>query len=208
MPKKKVPATKKTKRSRSKKQEPSVVIDFIKQNAPVLLMVIGAFLVLFSIGKEISYRSTMRLNAQVSEQYQARLQERVLSSIPIQLEFPSIEHSIEVTQTSVATGQWQIPAQTVGHVRESAYPRFPGNSIFYGHNSSKILGKLDQVEVNDRVRVQLMDGTFREYQIIEKVVVEPDQVEFLEPTDFEVITIYTCTGWLDSKRLIVRAEPV
>ena len=45
------------------------------------------------------------------------------------------------------------------------------------------------------------------YSVSEILTVIPDQTEVLAPTDHEVLTLYTCTGLLDQKRLIVKALP-
>jgi sortase (surface protein transpeptidase) len=36
-------------------------------------------------------------------------------------------------------------------------------------------------------------------------VAEPNQTEYLAPSKEDILTLYTCTGWADSKRLVVRA---
>jgi len=35
----------------------------------------------------------------------------------------------------------------------------------------------------------------------------PSDTTYLLPTKVEILTLYTCTGFLDSKKLIVRAMP-
>ena len=39
-------------------------------------------------------------------------------------------------------------------------------------------------------------------------MVGPGETGLLKPTDEHVLTMYTCTGILDSKRLVVRAKLV
>jgi len=45
-------------------------------------------------------------------------------------------------------------------------------------------------------------------QVKEIVEVKPDQVEYLLPTSEETLTLYTCSGFMDQKRFIVRGERV
>jgi len=51
------------------------------------------------------------------------------------------------------------------------------------------------------------DGETYSYKIKETKTVTPNAVEFVLPKDTETMTLYTCTGFLDSKRFMVIAEP-
>jgi len=89
----------------------------------------------------------------------------------------------------------------------SATPLAGGNTIIYAHNTANLFGKLKQVKVGDVVALRLSDGTIRQYQVKSTQVVDPSNVEPLQPSQTEKLTLYTCAGWLDSQRLVVVAEP-
>ncbi len=102
-------------------------------------------------------------------------------------------------------GRWQVPEEEAAYLVGSGLPGSGGNIVVYGHNKDSIFGGLKKVEVGEIVRLVTDEGTY-EYAVTHLETVEPTAVEWLEPTEAEVLTLYTCTGFLDSKRLIVRAE--
>jgi len=46
------------------------------------------------------------------------------------------------------------------------------------------------------------------YKVNKITAVYPNQTEVIMPTKNETLTLYTCTGFYDEKRLIVTALPV
>ena len=119
----------------------------------------------------------------------------------------------ETLEVAVETGffvedAWSLSQTTALFANDSAFPGQPGNTIIYGHNSDKILGKLSRVEVGDILSVTTTDGKLHSYSIIEKSIVPLDQTHYLEPTTEHVLTMYTCSGWMDTKRLVIRAKPL
>lgn len=104
-------------------------------------------------------------------------------------------------------GTWTIPEKSAAHLVNSAYPFEPNNIIVYGHNTWHVFGKLKQVTKADIIALVLANGSTREYEITEIIEITPDKTEYLQPTSEETLTIYTCSGWMDSKRLIIRAKP-
>lgn len=104
-------------------------------------------------------------------------------------------------------GIWSVPATAAAHLITSAYPYEPNNIIVYGHNTWAVFAKLKNVQQTDIIKLTLANGSEREYEITEIIEVTPDKIEYLKPTQAEILTIYTCSGWMDSKRLIIRAVP-
>jgi sortase (surface protein transpeptidase) len=51
------------------------------------------------------------------------------------------------------------------------------------------------------------EGKTAKYIVSETKRVLPNAVEEVLPTDHEVVTVYTCTGFLDSQRFVVKALP-
>lgn len=113
----------------------------------------------------------------------------------------------EILPQTYTNGEWSIPATAAAHLVTSAYPYEPNNIIVYGHNTWTVFAKLKQVTKNEVIKITLANGTIRDYTITEMIEVTPDKIEYLQPTTTETLTIYTCVGWMDSKRLIIRAVP-
>ena len=78
----------------------------------------------------------------------------------------------------------------------------------YGHNWTSLLKNLPQVRTGERVYVIMEDGTKREFKIEYTATVNSDQTYIIDNTPDTRITIYTCVGFLDSKRFVVVAKPL
>lgn len=82
-----------------------------------------------------------------------------------------------------------------------------GNAIFYAHNTRSLFKNLVKAEVGQTINIETDRGKSREYAIKEVKIVKPTDVYILEQGEREEITIYTCTGFKNTKRLVVKAEP-
>lgn len=110
---------------------------------------------------------------------------------------------------AVYTGtKWTVSPDTASYLLQSARPGEKGNIILYGHNTREILGNIRALKGGETVLLTTEDGVGHTYRVESMAEVPPNQTELLKPTDFEVLTIYTCSGLLDSQRFIVRAVPV
>ncbi len=105
-------------------------------------------------------------------------------------------------------GEWSLNRKSALYLASSAVPSTEGNTIIYGHNTWPVFNNLDLVEGGEIVQLELENGQIETYQIYKIEVLDPEQVESLKQTSTAELTIYTCAGWLDSKRLVVKAKPV
>lgn len=78
----------------------------------------------------------------------------------------------------------------------------------YGHNWTSILGNLPKVKTGDVITVTMHDGKKKDFRIEYTAVVTPDQDYIIDNTNDVRLTLYTCTGFLDSKRFVVVAKPI
>lgn len=130
--------------------------------------------------------------------------------------------SIEVDSPIVETGivfedgewQWERPKNAVGHLRGTADPGQPGNIVMAGHISSPIRGegqvfkRLPEIQLGDLV-VLYTPVRALEYQVVAKQVVLPSEVNVLNPTPDETLTLITCVpDLIYSHRLVVTARRV
>lgn len=115
---------------------------------------------------------------------------------------PSLTISLPVMPASIQNGKFETTKNGVSYLASSAEPGKTGNAIFYGHNYANLLGKLHQIKPGDLVEIGLDTNKKVTYTIEYTARVGPDQVHILEQTNDKRITIYTCTGFLDSKRFV------
>lgn len=127
---------------------------------------------------------------------------------PSKIIIDSAKIDIPITQSEIVNGVWEISDSGASFLKGSSAPGFGGNIVIYGHNRRAIFGRLKSVKKDDEVRVLNENGEMFKYKVTEILTVNPDQIEVVSPTNQEVLTIYTCTGFLDSKRLVVKANPL
>ena len=80
------------------------------------------------------------------------------------------------------------------------------NLVFYGHNWPNILGRLKEVKPGQTINLTYSANLTKTFVIDTVKIVGPNDTSILQAKDNEVLTIYTCTGFLDTKRLVVVAK--
>jgi sortase A len=129
------------------------------------------------------------------------------STLPVRLLIPSLDIDVPITAGTIIDGMWSISDTHASHLVSSAYPGDDGNMILYGHDKRSILGKLPRITVGDGIIVEDTEGNEHRYNVTEIHTVSPNDTDLIQPTDSTVLTVYTCTGFLNSKRFVVRALP-
>jgi LPXTG-site transpeptidase (sortase) family protein len=203
----------KRKRSAKKKQRAISSASVVKVAKPkfglsrraiaLITITLGINLILFS-GVYLLYRQTV-LSFKATPQFV--VQAALRTAEPSVIEVDELKLKQLVTPAEIIGGVWQTSETNATHLASSARPGEGGNIVIYGHNREKIFRKLHQAKKGQVIRVKTLDGLQHEYQISEIHRVKPDQIELVLPTDHEVLTVYTCIGWLDSERLVIQAKP-
>lgn len=192
----------------TKKRKNKFLICQIKKNYPSLLIIIGVVFIFISLSHWYLRAQALKLDRSLIAQYEAQFnQEKRSKNVPVHISIPwFIDNEIE--KQSYVDGHWTNSPDKVSYLFQSARPGEKGNIIIYGHNSKEILGNLKALKGQEIVTLTLLDGSTRLYQIKNIVEVDPTQTEFLQATKEEILTIYTCSGFLDQKRFIVQAQPI
>lgn len=125
--------------------------------------------------------------------------------MPVRLIVPSQGINLSIYPASINQNKWEDTKQGVSFLTSSPVPGTVGNSIIYGHNWPNLLGPLTKVKPGELVVVAFNDGTTMPFIVTFTSTVTPDQTHVLEATDDKRLTIYTCTGFFDSKRFVVTA---
>ena len=96
----------------------------------------------------------------------------------------------------------------IGHLPDTPMPWHDGNSAFAGHRDT-FFRSLQHVRVGDELHVSTRRGDFR-YQVRDTMVVGPNDVWVLDPTERPTLTLITCYPFRyvgkAPRRFIVRAE--
>jgi len=67
------------------------------------------------------------------------------------------------------------------------------------------LGNLEKAKSGQVIEIEFKNGEKKHFLIQRLATVWPDQKSVLYPSEDKRITLYTCTGFLDSKRFVVVA---
>jgi LPXTG-site transpeptidase (sortase) family protein len=171
---------------------------------PIVLIAIGlSLLTLWGVHRYF-YARSISLSDTILAAYKA--QRPATASYPIHIEIDGITN-IPIVEAGRENGVWTVSPTSANHVIQSALPGENGNIILYGHNLNSIFGYLMAIKIGASINIRMTDGSLHRYTVTETQVVAPGQTQLLAPTTHEVLTLYTCTGLLDSLRFVVRAVP-
>lgn len=173
----------------------------MKQTVSKLMMVFGFFCLLISLYFTYQRYSPVRLSFQnipSSVKHSAK-------EIPTEIFIKNLHLDLPIIQSKISNGKWEATTKGVSFLNSSPIPGEKGNSILYGHNFPNLLGNLQQVKPGDEVQIVMNDKSVRSFIVEYTSIVTPDQTHILSQTLDKRITLYTCTGFLDSKRFVVTA---
>lgn len=166
-----------------------------------VILIFGGFLLIFWAGRDKLVGSPQFIVR--SSQNPNYSQAEIVEVKPYKLYIPKIHKTLLISDGVISNDRWMISDTGVSYLTTSPLPGKMGNAVLYGHNLDSILGKLPSLNEGDLVYVVMNDGTFYKYAIFERKQVEPDAVGILKNSGDFRITIYTCSGFLDSARYVV-----
>lgn len=125
---------------------------------------------------------------------------------PIGIKMNSVDISLPVIPSQIISNKWEATTKGVSYLQTSAIPGEKGNSILYGHNWSNLLGNLKRVKPGDEIVIIFSDNSSKLFYVEFITEVSPNETSILNSSSDERITVYTCSGFLDNKRLVVVAK--
>ncbi len=106
-----------------------------------------------------------------------------------------------------STRSWSLSFDAAHYALITPNPNtVAGNTFIYGHNTKTIFGELDKLKMNDRVNIVTDKGASFYYSLRGVKEVEPSDVASLTPTAKPTLTIQTCSGNWDEKRMMLTFE--
>ena len=96
----------------------------------------------------------------------------------------------------------------VGQHPGTANPGEVGNLVLSGHNDTygEVFRYLDKLKAGDKIIVYTFTSSYI-YIVEGWILVEPDQVEVMDTTTYESVTLISCYPYLiDNKRIIVKGR--
>lgn len=126
---------------------------------------------------------------------------------PLRIIIPSQNIDIFINEAKVVNGYWEISENSASHGAGSANPGEEGNIVIFAHAREGLFLNLKNIQKNTFIYILTKDNWYL-YIVEATKEVSPSQLEVISPTKQETLTLYTCSGFLDNKRLIVTAKPI
>ncbi len=160
----------------------------------ILLLIFGFYLVNLRFSpKKIAFS-----DVKVEEKKQTNV-------APARIIIPSLKIDSKIVPAIITNNKWEVTNEGVSYLSSSPIPGDQGNSILYGHNWSSILGNLTKIKPGEKLIIVMNDGDVREFVVNYTMIVSPTQTNILDQSKDNRLTIYTCAGFLDSKRFVATA---
>lgn len=185
-----------SRKSSKRKSKPSSLKIFIG-----LLIFISGIYLIFNKDKGGIYLSTTFAEEPVKIE-ELKLGNMVLGETPERIIIPSLRINLPVKAAKVVSGYWEVFDESAAWGEGSGIPGQKGNQVIFAHAKESLFLPLRSIKLGDKIYVLTKDKYFQ-YQINEIKEVRPGQTEVIAPTPDETLTLYTCSGFADSKRLIV-----
>ncbi len=167
------------------------------------LMIIGSFLTCY--GSLLIYQRYSSTTLSFMSYEATKIRHGVKAEQPIKIVIKRIHLNAPIKSVQMYNNKWPTLTNSVAYLLHSPLPGSKGNSILYGHNWASLLARLNEVQPGDEIALYFSNNHMKKFTVQAKAIVNPDQADILSPTQDHRITLYTCTGFLDSKRLVVTA---
>lgn len=129
------------------------------------------------------------------------------SNIPQRIVIPNEQIDLKVVEAPIVNGYWETSDVNASHGEGSATPGQNGNIVIFAHARIGLFYNLKDVKLGDTIYVFTKDKWYQ-YKVNKITSVYPNDIKVISPTKSEELTLYTCSGFADEKRLIVQAIPV
>lgn len=125
---------------------------------------------------------------------------------PKKILIPKVGIEAEVVEGGILNRQWILSDTKALYLPTSGKIGEGYNSIIYAHNTSRLFADLKNIKKDDLINVRDnadKDFVYRVYSV-EKI--NPNDIRKLYSKEKNILTLFTCDGWFDKERLLVRAK--
>lgn len=120
----------------------------------------------------------------------------------------SLDIQLPVAESVIKFGIWEVNPEGASHLASSSNPGDPGNIIIYAHDTNNRFGFLPDIKPNGIIELRSRNNTWHSYKVASTQIVDPSDVNVLKPNHPQELTLYTCYGFADLKRFVVKAVPI
>ncbi len=127
---------------------------------------------------------------------------------PAKISVERVINDILVIPVEVHGNSWPLTDEAALYMANSGKVKMRGNIVIYGHNSPKIFGLLVKSKLGDTIIITTNLNEQLAYKIDAIKFVPPQDVSILTQDENAKITLYTCTGFWDSQRLVITGNKI
>jgi LPXTG-site transpeptidase (sortase) family protein len=127
--------------------------------------------------------------------------------LPTRVIIPGVGIDVGIRPARVVAGKWEVFEDSGSYGLGSGNPGQIGNMVLFAHARKDYFLNLRDVKVGASIYV-FTDSMWYHYKVSETHEVSPTDISVIKPTEDETLTLYTCSGFADSKRMIVAAKLV
>jgi len=172
--------------------------------APLVVLVLGVVMIGYSLLHFYLQHKALTLSRSQVTALELNSHNRMSEPRHIYIQWST---DVDIEALPINKDIWGVSPDHATFLAQSARPGENGNIIIFGHNKREILGNIRALKGKELITITTKDGKTHMYQVSEVKEVSPDDISGLKPTNTEVLTMYTCSGPLDSLRFVVKALP-
>lgn len=180
----------------------------VKHSFKKLDCLLGVFLIIFSVFLLLGLPNLLyRLVENPITVSHELTQKPQTNNIPTHLTIASVGIDLPIVEAPVVHGYWTVSDTAANHGVGSANPGDKGNIVIFAHARPGLFYNLREIQVGDKLVLLTKTGK-KAYKVVHITFVLPNETRVIKPTKTETVTLYTCSGFYDEKRLVVSAIPV
>ncbi|CAN5318216.1 hypothetical protein BH10PAT1_BH10PAT1_4010 [soil metagenome] len=126
----------------------------------------------------------------------------VVSSSPSNIKITKLNLDLAISPSVVKGNDWELFDDRVAWLSTSSLPG-KGNTILYAHDRVGLFGNLNKLKIGDEIDVYA--DKWITYKVTEIHAVFPTDINSIL-SNKNRLTLYTCEGSFDQKRLVVYAD--
>lgn len=127
-------------------------------------------------------------------------------SLPIRIKIAKIGLDVAIVPGGIQNGNWMLTETSAQYLPTSGRPGEGFNTIIYAHRLPNLFGRLSEVQIGDIITIE--DSTQKSwyYRVYSRESIDPSDIGRLYSPMPNIVTLFTCDGWFDAARLLVRAR--
>lgn len=125
---------------------------------------------------------------------------------PTRVVIPQVGIDVAVTPAPIENGYWKISEDSAAFGLGSSPPGSMGNTVIFAHAREGLFLPLKNIKVKAKIYV-FTDIQWYSYEVTTIKEVWPNETYVVSPTKFKQLTLFTCSGFFDTLRLVVTAIP-